>query len=184
MLHIQESGTRCRIVVFTPLSRSLNSDEITVTLGPSGSVISLTYEPLVSPLAPSCAQLIQDTSPTRESFDSKISYATSTPGMVLPVIFPNTKPPGGLKFFPRSSKDAVDPNIVEPEAPQGFLRRYWYIFAAFFAMQLMQSGGGEAAQQDQTTGAGTPQADGAAGGEAAPAPSGSGAGVRRRGKRG
>lgn len=57
-------------------------DKIALTLGPRALVLSVTYTPLVSPLAPPCEELAdQEAKP----FQSKISYETATPGMTIPL---------------------------------------------------------------------------------------------------
>jgi hypothetical protein len=162
------------------LRRANFRDEIALTLGPAGSIISISYDPMVSPLAPSCRQLAENDSwPKKDTFESKISFETSTPAMTLPTVLPHSKPPGGLKFFPRSSNEAKsDPlNPEGQEPPKSFFQRYWYIFAAFFLVQLFQGGGGGGEQQGQTS---QQQGGGVAAPAAAPSPGG---GARRRGKR-
>lgn len=169
------------------------SDEFTLTFNHQKSVISMAYEPLVSPLAPSCDDL-QPTTDAKE-FTSKISLETATPGMVLPAVLPQNKPPVGLKFL-KSKNGSGSPALegTEEEATaQSFLRKYWYIILPLFIMSMTSGGGGgeqeapHPSQQQQQGG----------GGQAAVAPvaaastssqagtsSGSGGQPRRRGKRG
>jgi hypothetical protein len=106
-----------------------------LTLNSEANAISLSYIPLVSPLAPKCQSL-----PTLEEipkFQSKITFETATQGMTIPTILPQTKPPIGLKFFPRS-QGAKDIPGYKPEdaGSKGFLMKYWYIILPLVIMSL------------------------------------------------
>lgn len=153
-----------------------------MTLNSRGDAVSLSYTPLVSPLAPRCADLTPlDEAPT---FKSTISFETANPGMTIPTLLPQTKPPPGLKFFARAqgAKDIPGLKTEAEQGPTSFLMKYWYIFLPLFIVTMM-GGGGEpppAAQDDppQRTGA-APRAKVAATSAAA-----SPDGRARRGKRG
>jgi hypothetical protein len=166
-----------------------------VTLNERGDAISLSYTPLVSPLAPSCAEIVaHELKQEGLEFDSRISYETATPGMVIPPILPTTKPQPGLKFFPRSQTAPAIPGVNQEgaEERQSFLRKYWYIILPLVIMSFL---GGEEPQQQQTGagGEGGQGQQGAAspGRQPAVAPAqqpavegGNGAPKSRRGKRG
>lgn len=123
------------------LRRSNLRVELTLTLGMTGSILSLSYTPLISPLAPSCHSF-----PTFSSladanqgltFHTKVTYTTGTPGMTLPQVLTSNPPPNGLVWLPRtgySGKGKVgNPHLDmmedanTPPEHQSFLRRYWYI---------------------------------------------------------
>ena len=158
---------------------------MTVTLNAQADALSLSYTPLVSPLAPKCDELPPlEIAPT---FTSSVTFETATPGMTIPALLPQTKPPIGLKFFPRSQGAQNLPPGVKPEAaeitgPQGFLMKYWYIMLPLFIM-AMTGGGGEPPPQEeggqQSAGQKPAVATAAAPSSAAPSP----AGKVRRGKR-
>merc|ERR1712038_1583982 len=75
-------------------------EEIELSLSQTGSLQSLSYTPLVSPLAAQCDELQPLTSNNREyTFQTLVSYSTSTPGMTLPKILPKMRPPPGLNVI-------------------------------------------------------------------------------------
>lgn len=156
-------------------------DEMTVTLNSQADAVSVSYTPLVSPLAPKCQEL----SPLDEvpTFKSTITFETATPGMLIPTLLPPTKPPVGLKFFARSQGAADIPGITKPATdtgPKGILMKYWYIILPIFIM--MMTAGGEEPPRGAAGPGGTATpvaAVAASAGEAAPSN-----GKSRRGKRG
>merc|ERR1712038_707752 len=91
-------------------------EEIELSLSQTGSLQSLSYTPLVSPLAAQCDELQPLTSNNREyTFQTLVSYSTSTPGMTLPKILPKMRPPPGLtgikyKKNPNSSMNNMNNN--------------------------------------------------------------------------
>jgi hypothetical protein len=134
--------------------------------GEAGQVLSMSYIPLVSPLAPkSCEDL--DPVPESAELTSKISYETPTPGMSLRAVLAGEKPPPGLKFlqFKRSPNQegggATGPNPIlgdgandgqkppAPSGPFGFLSRYWYILLPIMLMNIMMSPADPQQQQQQ-----------------------------------
>jgi hypothetical protein len=134
--------------------------------GEAGQVLSMSYIPLVSPLAPkSCEEL--DPVPESAELTSKISYETPTPGMSLRAVLAAEKPPPGLKFlqFKRSPNQggggATGPNPIlgdgsndgekppAPSGPFGFLSRYWYILLPIMLMNIMMSPADPQQQQQQ-----------------------------------
>eukprot|EP00977_Amphora_coffeiformis_P009034 scaffold2046_cov171-Amphora_coffeaeformis.AAC.1 len=172
------------------LRRANFRDEITLSFGQQGHVISLAYSPLISPLAPkTCDDL---PAPQEIQFNSKVEYETAVPGMSLKTILPNYQPPPGLKFI--SSKHKSPGSVGGDAKPEGFgtkeekeldtgimgfFRRYWYIILPIFLMQMMGATEPEQTQQGQQQG-------GAGEGQvaAAPAAQGGGGNPKRRGKRG
>lgn len=154
---------------------------MTVTLNSHANAVSISYTPLVSPLAPKCQEL----SPLDEvpTFKSSITFETATPGMTIPTLLPETKPPVGLKFFARSQGAADIPGVTKPATdtgPKGILMKYWYIILPIFIM--MMTAGGEEPPRGAAGPEGTATsvaAVAASAGEAA-APNGK----SRRGKRG
>jgi hypothetical protein len=92
-------------------SYTYHRDEIILTLGKDANVISLTYMPKISPLAPStCDELqVYSDSDSDESgiqvpkLNSDVSWETDVPGMVLKTVLPSYKPPPGLKYIKSSS---------------------------------------------------------------------------------
>uniref|UniRef100_A0A6U3X7U5 ER membrane protein complex subunit 10 n=2 Tax=Ditylum brightwellii TaxID=49249 RepID=A0A6U3X7U5_9STRA len=195
----EESGSEAMASVNGCSVRRANfREEITLTIGHTGTLLSVSYTPLVSLLAKACSPL--DTTTTSDlKFQTTVSYQTSTPGMSLPLVLPSgMKPPPGLSFFPQSKKvgvagaggaGATGPSpFAEAEEKQqhkSFLMKYWYIVLPLFIMGLTsgaeeeppQGGGGGGA----SAGAGGAAPAVAAGG--APA-GGGGQSARRRGKRG
>lgn len=144
---------------------SFVSDEITLMLNNRASVVSMTYIPLVSPLAPSCSEVeLKEES----EFSSKVVLETGKVGMALPALLPSTKPPLGIKVI-KGAKTSQKTNAFtegqEPvTSPQGFLKRYWYILLPLLIISMTGSGapeeppkrgpqGGESAQEGTAVGA-------------------------------
>lgn len=179
-------------------------------LSDTAKILSLSYMPRVSPLAPtSCEDLEEVEAPAL--IDTQISFETSTPGMTLRLDLPNGKPPPGIQFFPRPRQKVggsggaggETPPPVEDNTPFWFLRKYWYIIAPFmlfnlFGAEAEKPKGQQQLGQGSAAPAGTPQAATSPTGrggsgtpqQAATSPRGGGGGAssegatRRRGKRG
>jgi hypothetical protein len=158
------------------VSLQYNSDELSVTLNANADAVSLSYTPLVSPLAPKCSELDQLTeAPT---FITSVSYETATRGMTIPSLLPQTKPPMGLKFFPRSQGAQSLPGVKAPDeqgTPTSYMMKYWYIILPLFLMGLINTGGGDDTAAAPAEGAAAPAVAASA---AKPSP-----GKARRGKR-
>jgi len=180
-------------------------EEIELTIGHTGSLLSLSYTPLVSPLASQCTSLPPLTSTPK--FTTQITYFTSTIGMTIPTLLPKTKPPPGLKWIPRASVSGTaapggtqsdqsggggdktntppfgDEDAQKARDNQSFLRKYWYIIlplalSTFFSAEEPAGGkqGAEAGRGVAATAGAVAAAAGGGGRESA---------VRqRRGKRG
>lgn len=184
-------------------------EELELTLSETGSLVSVTYTPLVSPLAPSCASLgpLAETEEAVPEFQTSVSYETSKPAMTVPLVLPKVKPPPGLKLYPRKkpaagtggggeSADGAGAGgsgggsaaaFEEDEKPQNqsFLMKYWYIILPLMILQFV--GGPEPPPQQGEGGDGeggsaaATSAAGAAGGAVAASAA---APRQRRGKRG
>ena len=167
-------------------------------MGTTGSIISLSYKPLVSPLAAQCHELnsFMETKQDKEyKFRTTVNYSTAIPGMAIPSVLPNSNPPMGYDWIKRgkktvggstanvgegessSSEPGFDPGQDKAEQPS-FLRRYWYIILPITLMTFM--GTEEPAKEGaQGSGAGVAGASAAAGAAVAGTSN-----RQRRGKRG
>jgi len=170
-------------------------EEISLTLGHTGDILSISYTPLVSPLAPACRSLSALSSAENASTDLKftttVNYETATSGMSVPLVLPQTRPPPGLQFYPRKDGSGQGGKTgipgVDEDKPQNksFLMRYWYIIlpAAFLVLtggveeEPPQQGG---AQQQSAAGRAAVAGGAAAGG----IPAAASAQRPRRSKRG
>lgn len=179
-------------------------EELELMLSESGSLLSVTYTPLVSPLAPSCASLgpLAEAEGAVPKFQTSVSYETSKPAMTVPLVLPKVKPPPGLKLYPRKKPAAGSGGggegtdgagaggsaaaFEEDEKPQNqsFLMKYWYIILPLMILQFV--GGPEPPPQQGEGGDGeggdaaAASAAGAAGGAVAASAA---APRQRRGKR-
>ena len=174
-------------------------------MGPKASAISLTHIPLVSPLAPkSCDDPYWDSKIANlpdQGWESRVSWETATPGMVLRNVMPQYRPPPGLKWLPRLGTNGKlyqaqgPPGSGEKEgkagggqpemdnSPMGFMRRYWYILLPLFIANFM--GAEPPPEQGQGQGQGQSAEGGGAGAAPTSAPAAGGAAPKqRRGKRG
>jgi len=200
---IEDEETGMSVLASTPscdVKRAKFREEIALTLGNTGSIISLSFKPLVSPLAAPCNEqkrLVETKNEKGYKFRTSVSFSTSKPALTIPAVLPSTNPPPGYDWIKRAKKaatndkesgdnsqgpDAQDTGF-DPEAEaaqqatanQSFLRKYWYIILPVALMSL--TGGEEPPQQGGAASAGAA----AAGAAAAGASSGS---RQRRGKRG
>ncbi len=85
--------------------RSNWREEIGLSLGDSGSLISISYKPIVSPLALSCKDLppLEDGASSLE-FKTKVTYSTASQGMTIPLVMPQNRPPPGYAWIKRLVK--------------------------------------------------------------------------------
>jgi len=137
---------------------------MTLTLGESGSLLSVSLNPLISPLAPPCGAIkaVSD----NIAFQTVVSLSTAQSSMTIPLLLPTVRPPSGYSWFPRASTGAqANPVIHEQDAEgkqQSFLRKYWYIILPVMISTLLGSAGEEAPeQQGQQSSGGAPPASGA-----------------------
>jgi len=202
-LEDKESGSA--VVASVPacdVRRANFREQIGLTLGNTGSIISLSYKPLVSPLAPQCHELksFMDSKEDKEyKFTTTVNYSTATPGMTIPTVLPNSNAPMGYNWIKRGRKiaESSTENINADESPNpdtgfdpegeakpeqhSFLRRYWYIILPVTIMTFI---GPEAAQDDQQgAAAGAEGAGRVAGATAAAGAAKASTGRQRRGKR-
>jgi hypothetical protein len=147
--------------------RSNFRDEILLHLQPrTANAISITYMPFISPFAPStCAEYNNPISTDKMKFESKISWETAVPGMVVgkpPLKDPVTqlplqstlkiKPPPGISWLqgaiPRKPSNTPGGNgkpgeESEKPDPFAFLKRYWYIIVPMLLLNLFSAGSNE-----------------------------------------
>jgi len=182
--------------------------------GNDDRITSFAYSALVSPLAPKTCDEYDITATGDEdgetttktfSFSSKLSVLLDTPAMsIRPVLPSQSKPPPGLNFINKKSKNVNqggsktmtgeggptgneeddEENLGQPEQPtgiMGFLQKYWYLLLPMLIMNIMTAPPADEGQEAP------PQQGGGGGGgavQAAPQPSGGGGGGnKRRGKR-
>jgi hypothetical protein len=210
-LQLREDGDSQAPVIRTSvpacqLVRANFRDQLVLTFGSNGKVISMAYQPLVSPLASStCEKTIPPDLVVPDTFQSKLEYETAVPGMTLRTILPSYNPPPGLVFLTGNGasssphnpaargsassrpppgvfgEDHVPPEVA-PEGLFGYLRKYWYIVVPLMLLNLMNSSAapttGEA-EGDGVAAAASTVAGAATAGAAAPSQS-----RARRGKRG
>ena len=182
------------------MKSTLDREEIALTLGNTGSIVSLSFKPLVSPLAAPCHEqnpLVETKNEKGYKFRTSVSFSTAKPALTIPAVLPSTNPPPGYDWIKRTKKTTTNerdsgdnsqgPDAqgtgFDPEAEaaqqatanQSFLRKYWYIILPVVLMSL--TSGEEPSQQGGAASAGAA----AAGAAAASASSGS---RQRRGKRG
>jgi hypothetical protein len=133
-------------------------DELELTLSPTGSVLSISYNPLVSPLAPSCEEVVKimEEDQKERSFQSKATVQIGKEGIAIPLLV-QSKPVIGYKWLKQVRKEGssvgatgenkadgapfVDPTRMEEGTQnQSFLRKYWYIILPITLMSML---GGE-----------------------------------------
>ena len=123
-------------------------EEISLTIGYTGDLLSVSYNPLVSPLALPCHKLPPLSTMKDEdkklSFQTTVKYTTATHAMSLPIVMPQMRPPPGLVWMKRpgknnndmpqstasASSNSKDSPFYEPEDSkrhESFLKKYWYI---------------------------------------------------------
>ena len=89
------------------LRRANLREEISLSVNPTCKLLSVSYRPLISPLAPkSCQQLpaladkpsaifSRDTNEENMPFKTTVSFDSHNPMMAIPTILPNSRPPPG-----------------------------------------------------------------------------------------
>jgi hypothetical protein len=151
-------------------------EEIALSMSQTGSLLSVSYTPLVSPLAAQCHELDPFTREKEYKFQTLFSYSTATAGMALPKILPKMRPPPGLNAIKQkknanTSSDNINDSTSssntgsgagagtnskfqseqeeenkKQDANQSFLRKYWYVI---LPITLMTFFGGEEPQAPQ-----------------------------------
>ena len=107
-------------------------EEINLYIGPTGNLLSVAYQPNISPLAPkTCATLKplaqkpdaifgrggEDGVTSRMPFKTTVSFESNKPMMTIPTVLPQQRSPPGLKWFRRNSNNVPDPNLVGQSSP-------------------------------------------------------------------
>lgn len=131
------------------LRRSNFRDELVLNLNDQAELLSLSYHPIISPLAPKSCGAYESPLSGEKAFESKISFETAVSGMVVgkPIKDGKSsiKPPPGYKWLPgpKSKGAAFDATPKEeqkpPQGPFEFMKRYWYIFLPVLLMNLLGS---------------------------------------------
>eukprot|EP00581_Thalassiosira_minuscula_P010456 CAMPEP_0183710542 /NCGR_PEP_ID=MMETSP0737-20130205/6252_1 /TAXON_ID=385413 /ORGANISM="Thalassiosira miniscula, Strain CCMP1093" /LENGTH=315 /DNA_ID=CAMNT_0025938835 /DNA_START=99 /DNA_END=1046 /DNA_ORIENTATION=+ len=136
------------------LRRSNLREEIGLSVGPTGKLLSISYRPIISPLA---AKTCQNTMPLSEKpdaifgrkgegggalampFKTTVSFDSHKPMMAVPTVLPQQRPPPGLKWYRRNAKNNPNPILggssqregggipgVDDEPPSGFQSSFLY----------------------------------------------------------
>jgi hypothetical protein len=167
--------------------RSNLREEITLSISPTGKLMSVSYRPLISPLAAkTCDNLTplsdkpevifgrdKDEGENLMPFKTNVGFESHKPMMEIPTVLPQSRPPPGLNWYRKNSKNNPlgsegPPQFGEEEQPQGIqstmmyrmLTRYWYIVLPLFIMGLF---GGVEEEPPSGQGGGGRVAPGAAG---------------------
>eukprot|EP01083_Nonionella_stella_P013007 36736_1 len=164
----EQSGTSALASVpACEVRRSNFREEIGLSIGNTGSLISVSYKPVVSPLAASCHELPpmhmhnNDSDSAKElEFKSLITYSVASQGMPIPLVMPQQRPPPGYGWIKRivnkslngaasgtendgaSDAPGFNPEKLgqDPQQSYSFLRKYWYII---LPVSIMMLAGGE-----------------------------------------
>ncbi|KAL7541513.1 hypothetical protein ACHAXR_011439 [Thalassiosira sp. AJA248-18] len=109
------------------LRRSNLREEIGLSISPTGKLLSVSYRPLISPLAPKTCQSLKPLSEKPEvifgrkgdneesssnnamPFKTTVSFLSHTPMMAIPTVLPQQRPPPGLKWHRRNAKNNPNP---------------------------------------------------------------------------
>ena len=207
--HVSASVPGCSI------RRSNLREEIGLSISPTGKLLGVSYRPIISPLAPKTCQQIKPLSEKPEAifgrrgegeggdnigsmpFKTTVYFDSHKPMMAIPTVLPHTRPPPGLKWYRRNSKnnpsplggsgakreDGGIPGVDDEQTgyKSTWLYKYWYILVPMAVVGLFGGGGDEEEQTAQSGGAAAPPLRGVpavtAGGAAA------GSAKQRRGKR-
>jgi len=148
--------------------RSNFREEMTLHLSSSADLLSVSYRPLISSLAPkSCESLSskRGVKGTSLIFNTTILYETSTPAMGIPLLLPSNdyRPPPGIQFLPNfysivasdEEKKKIGGGQPGESQQKSFFQKYWFIILMVAIMSL--SGGGAPPpenEQEQQTGSG------------------------------
>eukprot|EP00956_Cyclotella_meneghiniana_P014230 scaffold21250_cov70-Cyclotella_meneghiniana.AAC.11 len=178
--------------------RSNLREEITLSISPTGKLMSVSYRPLISPLAAKTCESLMPLAEKPEAifgrnneqgmpFKTTVAFESHKPMMEIPTVLPQSRPPPGLNWYRRDAKNgpAMQKLLGEggpgEEEQTGFkasfmykiFSKYWYIILPLAVMSAF--------------GAEEPEgvAQGSGGGQAATAAAGAAAAAttQRRGKR-
>jgi hypothetical protein len=132
------------------LRRSNLREEISLSISPTGKLQSVSYRPLISPLASKSCDNLKSLSEKPEAiygreggndesfpFKTTVEFESHKPMPTIPTVLPQTRPPAGLKWYRRNAKNNPNPFLggsnvdnkggipfVDEEAPSGFKSRY------------------------------------------------------------
>ncbi|KAL7443773.1 hypothetical protein ACHAXH_009582 [Discostella pseudostelligera] len=111
------------------IRRSNLREEISLSISPTGKLMSVFYRPIISPLAPKTCHHLKPLSKKPETifgkmggetnenslhnnsmpFKTSVSFDSHTPMMVVPAVLTQQRPPPGLKWYRRNSKNNPSP---------------------------------------------------------------------------
>jgi len=145
----QDSAVAITSVPACSLRRAHFREALEIMVDSTGTLMSMGYMPIVSPLAPvDCFSMSPLTSDeTTLEFKSRISLERPLQAIPVPLVFPSQKPPPGLSFFPTAKP--ANPDEKEPISQQSILMRYWYIILPLVLVGMF--GGGEEPPQQQSS---------------------------------
>ena len=108
--------------------RSNLREEISLSISPTGNLMSVSYRPIISPLAPKTCHQLKPLSEKPETvfgklrmendgmvhnnsmpFKTTVSFDSHAPMMVVPAILTQQRPPPGLKWYRRNAKNNPSP---------------------------------------------------------------------------
>ena len=131
------------------LRRSNLREEISLSISPTGKLQSVSYRPLISPLASKSCDNLMSLSEKPEAiygreggndepfpFKTTVEFESHKPMPTIPTVLPQTRPPAGLKWYRRNAKNNPNPFLggsnvenkggipfIDEEAPSGFKSR-------------------------------------------------------------
>ena len=131
------------------LRRSNLREEISLSISPTGKLQSVSYRPLISPLAPKTCNNLKPLSEKPEAiygregndgdsfpFKTTVEFESHKPMPSIPTVLPQTRPPAGLKWYRRNAKNNPNPFLggskvenkggipfMDEEEPSGFKSR-------------------------------------------------------------
>ena len=104
------------------LRRSNLREEISLSISPTGTLQSVSYRPLISPLASKSCDNLKSLSEKPEAifgreggsdeqfpFKTTVDFESHKPMPTIPVVLPQTRPPAGLKWYRRNAKNNPNP---------------------------------------------------------------------------
>lgn len=137
------------------IRRSNLREDINLSISPTGKLMSVSYRPIISPLAPKTCHQMKSLSEKPETifgklggendrntsmpFKTTVSFDSHTPMMIVPAILTQQRPPPGLKWYRRNAKNNPSPLMggakqeggggipgVDDEPPSGWRSSFLY----------------------------------------------------------